>query len=63
METKEKIEKVRGLLKEVEEISKDLIENDNAELVFTLSTDQKTVSAKATTIIEVTVAGQLKQEF
>lgn len=59
---KEKLEKLRALLKEVEEISSYLTIN-GVVLDYTVGTDQKTVQIKSKSSLEITVVATINQEL
>ena len=61
MTAKEKIEKLRGLLGEVQEISQDLMDSDEVVLTFTVGSEKKTVEVTAETTFEIKVLGVINQ--
>ena len=61
MDVKEEIEILRSKVKEVEKLSRELIENHKIKLTFTIGTDKKTVNAEANTFIEISVSGQIEE--
>lgn len=60
-DVREDLEIVRTKVKEVEKLSRELLENHKIKLNFTIGTDKKTVNVEANTFIEMSVSGQIEE--
>lgn len=59
MNTKEKMEELRGLLDKVTSITEELME-ERIKVIFEVSSDKKQVTVPATTAFQITVEGEIK---
>ena len=60
-EVREDLEVLRTKVKEVEKLSRELLENHKIKLNFTIGTDKKTINTEANTFIEMSVSGQIEE--